>query len=100
VSTNFPLWESDEEKRLLVIALPLWILNGDIASFVGVNFGLIRLSLACLSSSPPLTLESYFVPIYFCVLLLGILSCVGRLQNPWRTFDSKGFGKITSPLSY
>jgi hypothetical protein len=67
---------------------------------VGVNFGLIRLSLACLSSSPPLTLEAYFVLIYFCVLLLGILSCLGCLQHPWRTFDSKGFGKITSPLSY
>jgi hypothetical protein len=24
VSTNFPLWELGEEKRLLVIALPSW----------------------------------------------------------------------------
>jgi hypothetical protein len=97
VSTNFPLWELDEEKRLLVITSFCGILNRDVAFFVGVNFELIHLSLACLSSSPPLTLEAYFVPIDFCVLL-GILSCVGCLQHPRRTFNSKGF--VKSLLSY
>jgi hypothetical protein len=40
VSTNLLLWGLEEEKRLLVIASLCGILNGDVASFVGVNFGL------------------------------------------------------------
>jgi hypothetical protein len=50
LSEHLPLWELDEEMRLLVIALPLWDPQRRRTSFVRVNFGLIRLSLACLSS--------------------------------------------------
>jgi hypothetical protein len=40
VSANLLWWGLGEEKWLLVIALPLWDPQRDVASFVGVNFGL------------------------------------------------------------
>jgi hypothetical protein len=40
VSTNLPLWGLEEEKRHLVEPSLCGILNTDVTSFVGVNFGL------------------------------------------------------------
>jgi hypothetical protein len=48
VSANLPLRGLSEEKWLLVIALPLWDLNKDVTSFVGVNFGLNSCVSICL----------------------------------------------------
>jgi hypothetical protein len=69
VSTNLPLWGLKEEKRLLVIASLCGILNGDVASFVGVNFGLnLSVSLACLTSLSLTNPRTCFSPIYKLVV--------------------------------
>jgi hypothetical protein len=69
VSTNLPLWWLEEEKRLLVIASLCGILNGDVASFVGVNFGLNPcVSFACLNSLSLSNPRTCFSPIYNLVV--------------------------------
>jgi hypothetical protein len=70
VSTNLPLWGLEEEKRLLVIAPLCGILNGDVASFVGVNFGLNLVSPCLLEffvSNSPYNL--FFIPIYHLIAI-------------------------------
>jgi hypothetical protein len=87
-------------KSGLVIALPLWILNIDVDSFVGVNFGLIRLSLACLSSSPPLTLEALFESISVFVLLLVKSLVAGGFYIVYAMFDSFTLCKFKFFITY
>jgi hypothetical protein len=70
VSTNLPLWGSEEEKRLLVIALPLWDPQRRRTSFVGVNFGLNLVSpFACLNSLFQTNPRTCFSPIYQLVAI-------------------------------
>jgi hypothetical protein len=78
VSTNLPLWGLKKEKRLLVIALPLWDLNGDVSSFVGVNFGLNAcVSFACLNSLSLSNPRTCFSPIYNLVVFQLIYVVAG-----------------------
>jgi hypothetical protein len=69
VRTNLPLWGLEEEKRLLVIALPLWDPQRNVASFVGVNFGLNPcVSFACLNSLSLTNPRTCFSLIYKLVV--------------------------------
>jgi hypothetical protein len=52
-----------------------------------VNFGLIRLSLDCLSSSAPLTLEAIFGSISIFVLLLVKSLVAGGIYIVYAKFD-------------
>jgi hypothetical protein len=59
------LWGLEEEKRLLVIALPLWDPERRRSIFVGVNFGLNLCVSLCLLESLSLTNpRTCFSPIY------------------------------------
>jgi hypothetical protein len=76
VSTNFPLWELDEEKRLLVIALPLWDPQRRHSFLCGSELQ-INLLVSCLlefilSSNPRIL----FCPdLLLCVVAWHIILC-------------------------
>jgi hypothetical protein len=78
VSTNLSLWGLEEEKRLLVIALPLWDPQRRRNIFLGVNFGLnLCVSFACLNSLSLTNPRTCFSSIYHLVAFQLISVVVG-----------------------
>jgi hypothetical protein len=70
VSTNLPLWGLEEEKRLLVIALPLWDPQRRRSILCGCELRIKScVSFACLNSLSLTNPRTCFSPIYHLVAI-------------------------------
>jgi hypothetical protein len=94
--------ELDEEKRLLVIALPSWDPQRRRSFLCGYELQInpVVLSLACLSSSSSLTLEAIFGSISIFVLLLVKSLVAGGFYIVYAKFDSFTFCKFKFFITY
>jgi hypothetical protein len=91
MSTNFPLWELDEEKGFLVIALPLWDPQWRRTLLCGSELRINSLVSCLLEFIPSSNRRSLFCPdLLLCVVAWHIILC--RLSTTsLEKFRLKGF---------